>query len=68
LRKAYRMNFDLIALGERRFAMQFSTPEWCGVAADERLEVSFTVEAGRATRADLPGPFHGRPFLRMDTP
>lgn len=68
LRKAYRMNFDLIALGEHRFAMQFSTPEWCGVAADERLEVSFTVEAGRASRADLPGPFHGRPFLRMDTP
>jgi hypothetical protein len=28
--------------------------------------VSFTVEQGRATRADMPGHFHGRPFLRVD--
>jgi len=68
LRKAYRMHFDLLPLGEHRFAMQFSTPEWRGVAADERLEVSFSLEAGRAVRADMPGPFHGRPFLRVDAP
>jgi CubicO group peptidase (beta-lactamase class C family) len=66
LRKAYRMDFDLLPLGEHRFAMQFSTPEWRGVAANERLEVGFTVEEGRATRADMPGHFHGRPFLRVD--
>jgi CubicO group peptidase (beta-lactamase class C family) len=66
MRKAYRMRFDLLPLGEHRFAMRLATPEWQGVAADERLEVGFTVEAGRATRADMPGPFHGRPFLRVE--
>jgi len=69
LRKAYRMDFDLLPLpgpGEHRFAMQFSTPEWRGVAANERLEVGFTVKQGRVIRADMPGHFQGRPFLRVD--
>jgi CubicO group peptidase (beta-lactamase class C family) len=68
LRKGYRLHFDLLPLGEHRFAMRFSTPEWRGVAGDEQLEVRFALESGRTVRADMPGPFHGRPFLRTDSP
>jgi CubicO group peptidase (beta-lactamase class C family) len=64
LRHAYRLGFDLTPVGEHRFVMALSAPEWRGVAAGERFAMSFAVDGGRAIRAEMSGPFQGRPFER----
>ena len=66
LNRGYRMAFTAVPAGEHRFAMRFDSPEWRGLMANVRPVLAFTMEEGRATKADwVVEPLH-REFHRAD--
>ena len=66
MRRGYRMAFTAAPAGEHRFAMRFDSPEWRGLMANVRPVLAFTMEEGRATKADwVVDPLH-REFHRTD--
>lgn len=64
LRHAYRMAFTLEPTAEHAFALRFIHPEMHSASAAQQPTLSFSVEDGCATRAEISGPFQGRAFLR----
>jgi hypothetical protein len=66
LRDAYRLSFRLSPAGEHHFGMDMISPEWQVAAAGEAATLSFTIENGRATQAEISGFFAGRHFVRTE--
>lgn len=64
LPRGYRMSFTARPLGEHRCAMQFESPEWRGLTANETPVLAFGMSDGRATHVDWAvGPLSRR-FVR----
>ena len=66
LRDAYRMRFALEPAGRHRFEVHPDAIEREAAVRGDRPMLTFTVEHGRAVRAELSGIFAGRPFIRKD--